>query len=442
MANEGKAVIKNHENLNDLFYRELLVIASPSLIERYNKALERITGKRTSLTQFRIDKTGYSPDIAEEFDDPDYLDKSGINKKFILISIAQKDLPVLRACFSLTGDFISDFIECNHESVLTLTALDAVFGEMENNIYSIDSIDDVINSDRVNIHVESTKNLINIANQLNEKIAQINKGDIEKWLDDSYLQNIADLAKMTGNIKHNHIIPKNTFFQKSFYYTELYGGLYVFKGLSDNSIAKDNDVHIIYMSNYGYILDTENFTKGKGGTVKLYNGKDFNQVYQFLVKHDLIEDMALSHLASRKDVMRMKQYQVIADLLSVADSSVVNTVSGSILKKDVNEIFDKLPELFHHLYRLVSSTDRDLQVIEQNEEALFYTCRVSSSTRATQNKFILNHLLSNYTPYSYMRTITYNPNLFALRFASFNDVKKQYVTRYVQQASDFQNNVI
>jgi hypothetical protein len=109
-----------NSELNEIIYRELLVIGSKTLIERYNKALEKLTGKRTSLNLFHIDRSGYSPEIALEFEDNDYLDTFGINKKFIIVSLAQKDLPVIRSHFSSTGEFLKEFIDDNHECILTL----------------------------------------------------------------------------------------------------------------------------------------------------------------------------------------------------------------------------------------------------------------------------------------------------------------------------------
>ena len=44
-----------------LMYGNLFHVASPALVQRYNRALDHLTGKRTTLTDFYIDISGFSP---------------------------------------------------------------------------------------------------------------------------------------------------------------------------------------------------------------------------------------------------------------------------------------------------------------------------------------------------------------------------------------------
>ncbi|RUX53581.1 hypothetical protein EN994_13510, partial [Mesorhizobium sp. M7A.F.Ca.CA.002.09.1.1] len=58
---------------NELIYGRLLTVDEPHLIQRYNKALAAFGLKPTKLKTFQIDRTGFSPEVAEECDDYDYL---------------------------------------------------------------------------------------------------------------------------------------------------------------------------------------------------------------------------------------------------------------------------------------------------------------------------------------------------------------------------------
>ena len=51
---------------NALIYGRLLPVEEPHLIERYNKALKAFGLKPAKLKSFEIDRTGFSPQIAEE----------------------------------------------------------------------------------------------------------------------------------------------------------------------------------------------------------------------------------------------------------------------------------------------------------------------------------------------------------------------------------------
>lgn len=44
-----------------LMFGNLYPVTSPALVERYNRALEHLTGKRTTLSDFYIDLSGFSP---------------------------------------------------------------------------------------------------------------------------------------------------------------------------------------------------------------------------------------------------------------------------------------------------------------------------------------------------------------------------------------------
>ena len=78
-----------------LMFGNLYEVSSPALVERYNRALEHLTGKRTELTEFHIDIVGASPEVAHELGDELYLNPHGANQMFILLSTDQKTAPLL-----------------------------------------------------------------------------------------------------------------------------------------------------------------------------------------------------------------------------------------------------------------------------------------------------------------------------------------------------------
>ena len=80
-----------------LMFGNLVEIRSPALIERYNRALEHLINKRTELTEFHVDISGYSPEIGHEFEDDLYLNPKGCNRMFILLSTDQKTAPLLNS---------------------------------------------------------------------------------------------------------------------------------------------------------------------------------------------------------------------------------------------------------------------------------------------------------------------------------------------------------
>ncbi len=101
-----------------LMFGNLIRVDSPALIERYNRALEGLTGKRTQLPDFHIDISGYSPEIGDELGDDLYLNPNGCNRQFIILTTDQRRAPLLNAKFSTSRGILRQFIETTRRSSL------------------------------------------------------------------------------------------------------------------------------------------------------------------------------------------------------------------------------------------------------------------------------------------------------------------------------------
>src|SRR6056297_2472773 len=120
-----------------LMFGNLIHVGSPALVERYNRALEHLTGRTTALIDFYIDISGYSPEVGHELDDHHYLNHAGVNRQFILLTTQQKTAPLLEASFSTSRGILRQFIEANEAALFALTARDAVAGELVNTVYDV-----------------------------------------------------------------------------------------------------------------------------------------------------------------------------------------------------------------------------------------------------------------------------------------------------------------
>src|SRR5690606_9819610 len=117
-----------------LIYGRLLVIDEPHLIARYNRALTAFGLPQTQLARFEIDRTGFSPQVAEDLKDPDYLDPNGINRRFIILTPRQIELPVVHTAFSNTSQLMFEFLSRNARAIHAVTIKDVLFGEIEDSV--------------------------------------------------------------------------------------------------------------------------------------------------------------------------------------------------------------------------------------------------------------------------------------------------------------------
>ncbi|MGE0280296.1 MAG: DUF6638 family protein [Rhizobiaceae bacterium] len=212
---------------NELIYGRLLPVDEPHLIARYNKALEAFGLKHTKLKKFEIDRTGFSPQVAEELKDPLYLDPNEVNRRFIILTPAQIDLPVVHTAFSNTGQLIYEFMSKNQRAINALTIKDVIYGEIEDSVQKVESIEDLLSINQVEFKVLSAEDVLGKAAELGKLIDRL-KQEPNAWRDDAMLTRMVELAKVCGDIRENALVPDQVIFRHNAFWTSHFGGLYVF----------------------------------------------------------------------------------------------------------------------------------------------------------------------------------------------------------------------
>lgn len=206
----------------------LIQVTRSHLVDRYNRALERISGKTTKLSAFSIDAMGFSPEIAAEFDNLDYMDPHGANPHFILIDAAQVQCPTaLRLHFTWALAVMRRFVADNLPQVNALLMRDVVFGEIDNGMPTIRTHRDLDRLRRVRVRVATSRDLISTARSLAEMIDRL-KTEPMVWADDGLLGQMIEAALITGDIQDRPVEPQKLVFDLSCYHTLHFGGVHVF----------------------------------------------------------------------------------------------------------------------------------------------------------------------------------------------------------------------
>ena len=214
-----------HENA--LIYGRLFTVDRPHLVERYNKALAGFRLRQTKLHSFEIDRTGFSPQVAEELGDFNYLDPAGINRRFIILTPNQVNLPVVHTRFSNTGALMHEFYSANARSIHALTIKDVIYGEIEDSVAAIEDIEDLLSIEQVRFKVLSAENVLGKAAELRTLVDRL-KTEPDAWRDDAMLEHMVTLAKVTGDIRENRMVPDQVLFRHNAFWTSHFGGTYVF----------------------------------------------------------------------------------------------------------------------------------------------------------------------------------------------------------------------
>lgn len=210
-----------------LIYGRLLTVDEPHLIERYNKALKAFGLPPTDLQAFEIDRTGFSPQVAEELGDLSYLDPNGINRRFIILTPAQIDLPVVHTAFSNTSQLMFEFMSRNQRTINALTIKDVIYGEIDDSVSTVEDIEDLLSISQVEFRVLSAEDVLGKAAELGTLVDRL-KQEPDAWRDDDMLNRMVELARICGDIRENALVPDQVIFRHNAYWTSHFGGLYVF----------------------------------------------------------------------------------------------------------------------------------------------------------------------------------------------------------------------
>lgn len=258
----------------ELIYGRLLEIAEPHLVERYNKALEGFGLRKTTLDSFEIDMTGFSPQIADELGDKDYLDPNRVNRRFIIMTPEQENLPVVHTSFSNTAGLMHEFFSANTRSINAITIKDALFGEIEDSVSVVESLEDLLSINEVSFRMFSTENVLAKAAELRQLVDRL-QSDENAWRDDDMLNRMVELAKLTGDIRQNRLVPDQLVFRHDAFWANHFGGVFIFLDGRNTTVICD--------------AKAPGFRRSRPWQVSYIAIDDHQRVYDFLAKTGRIE---------------------------------------------------------------------------------------------------------------------------------------------------------
>ena len=259
---------------NALIYGRLFTVDRPHLVERYNKALQAFRLPPTGLDTFDIDRTGFSPQVAAELGEFDYLDPAGVNRRFIVLTPAQASLPVVHTRFSNTGGLMHEFYTANARAIHALTIKDVLFGEIEDNVSAVADIEDLLSIEQVEFKVLSAHNVLAKAAELRTLVDRL-KTEPDAWRDDAMLERMVALAQTTGDIRSNRLVPDQVVFRHPAFWTSHFGGTYVFAGDKMTTIICDPKA--------------PGFRRSRPWQVSYLDRNDHDRVFDFLSRSGRID---------------------------------------------------------------------------------------------------------------------------------------------------------
>ena len=105
-----------------------------------------------------------------------------------------------------------NFFESNARALYALTIKDVVFGEIEDSVFSVDNIEDLLAIEQVEFKVSTSTDLLGKAGELKTMIERLRKQP-DAWRDDGLLKDMVKTVKVTGDIRTNTLLPDEVIFR-------------------------------------------------------------------------------------------------------------------------------------------------------------------------------------------------------------------------------------
>lgn len=396
-----------------LMYGNLYEVRSPAMVERYNRALDHLIGRTTTLTEFHVDIAGYSPEIADEFNDPYYLNPHGANQMFILLSTDQKSAPLLGSKFSTSRSILRRYMDDNEEALFALTAREAVAGELLDSVFKIDSPDDLLFINQVEVSADTTQAHVEEAQQLSSRIDRFMAED-DAWWDDVLIAEMIELAKRTGNIQRNPVTLENQTFTQGNYFTTHLGGVYVFRDAQTPTVIARTEMEGLRDLDIKQVLT---FDQRREISDWLYN----EGLTELIVQRPN-QDSAL--------VIRQKMDFIVATIAAEAGHDLDGLSRRNMRQlerryaKDLPPEYDGLMEV----WRWASMGGRTPK-LGPDHPAFFYALRGS----AHQDRDLVNMLLTDLSRLDFRQLYICHKSLFYETYQSWSEGKKAFVVQFLEE---------
>lgn len=394
-----------------LMFGNLIEVSSPQLVTRYNRALKHLIGKETSLTDFHIDLSGYSPEIGDEFDDDYYLNPNGANRQFILLSTQQKEAPLLNIRFSTSRSILTQFIEKNEAQLFALTARDAVAGELQGSVYAVDTPAQLFDYRQVTVEADTIGGHVADAGKLAALIEKFRR-EPDGWRDEALIAEMIGLAKKTGDVTRVPIhLPAMTF-EAANLWTSLFGGVYVFRDVKFPAAIARQPVG----------------TLGKLPIAQVMDFSHRNHIADWLERNQLVEPIVQARGADAGAILRQKMDFI---LLDAADQLGIEVGDGrrTELRKVAYRLGSALPDEFNGLAAMLRWVEGAgaWPRISSEHPAYFYTLRA----RAGRDRDLVNMLLSELSPMDVRQMFITHKERFYEAYATWSPGKQAHVADFL-----------
>ena len=394
-------------------YQSELIPVSGKLVERYNECLHTLGFKPTKLKNFSIDGIGWSPEIADERKDINYLNHGDANPHGIIITPLQKGKPVYVPFHSFDRDMMKHVFKTYGAQINDITRDCAICLDFDQDIDAFYEPVDILKYKEVKIEFR----LINDLDKTQqEQLALIEKFNSDNNFIDEQLQTkILASAKKHGDLRKRVLNLESINFVTSSFYTRAYGGVYVLRDFISTILVFENE------DTYGDAI------KDTAHDVLMYH-IDQPQLVDKLRDHLIIE-CDLEKVIKTPRYERIKKFMLREELKEVEHPMKEILDSNVLFKSYLNKIdvkaLKRVTGVEIYLERLERSNA--FKIPDLVDQGFYHALHQPHSSLSGEHQDLIWKLLVNIAPKDVLFLYWYDKQEFYSMYENWDDSFKDWV---------------
>jgi len=213
---------------------------------------------------------------------------------------------VVHTQFSNTAGLMHEFFDGNRRAVHAVTIKDALFGEIEDPIAVVTGVEDLLSIEEVSFRVMSAENMLGKATELRELVDRL-KASKNGWRDDAMLNRMVELARETGDIRQNALVPDKLVFPHASYWANHFGGVFIFRDDRTTTVICDSHA--------------PGFRRSRPWEVSYIESTDHARIFEYLSKTGRLQ-LPRASWVEPSGFFAHRAEMVVDDLIRRVDPSV------------------------------------------------------------------------------------------------------------------------
>ena len=394
-------------------YRSELISVSGKLVERYNKCLKTLGFTETKLKSFYIDGVGWSPEVAEEKNNVQYLNHGDANPHGIIISPLQKGKPVYLPFHSFDREMMQHVFRTHGQKINDITRDSAICIDFDQDIDVFYEPLDILKYDDVNITFRLIDNLELIQKKQLKLIDKFKTGN--NFIDEGIHQELLESAKTYGDLRDRDLSLHPLHFSTGSFFTRAFDGVYLLRDFIKPIIVFKNKE--VYKE---AIKDTVH-------DVLIYHIEQPELVDK--LKDHIIIECNLEAIVNTPNYDRIKKFE-LNQFLKDTEHPIKDILNDKVLFKSyLNKIDIKARKQVMGVELYLEKLERSnaYKVEDMVDQSMYFALHQPHSSLSAEHRDLIHKLLINIAPKDVLFLYWYDKEQFYKSYETWNDSFRDWV---------------